>query len=154
MRKSSLHTMFWLVVASQIAKSMRPTWGPSGSCRPQMGPMLAPRTLLSGLVMLVARQQQPWYWPGWLEYSSFSTRKRGFMNLNKMYKTHQTNVWWTMKVFHLHCFKVKSYTYTRPKLCQDNWFPIKSCSSKKCIPHWNLSHHLCTIYTRGLFISS
>ena len=25
-----------------------PTWGPPGSCRPQMGPMLAPWTLLSG----------------------------------------------------------------------------------------------------------
>ena len=28
---------------------MGPTWGPPGSCRPQMGPMLAPWTLLSGL---------------------------------------------------------------------------------------------------------
>ena len=27
---------------------MGPTWGPSGSCRPQVGPMLAPWTLLSG----------------------------------------------------------------------------------------------------------
>ena len=27
---------------------MGPTWGPSGSCRPQMVPMLAPWTLLSG----------------------------------------------------------------------------------------------------------
>ena len=27
---------------------MGPTWGPPGSCRPQMGPMLAPWTLLSG----------------------------------------------------------------------------------------------------------
>ena len=31
----------------QITKFMGPTWGPSGSCRPQMGPMLAPWTLLS-----------------------------------------------------------------------------------------------------------
>ena len=36
----SLHT--------QITKSMGPTWGPSGSCQPQMGPMLAPWILLSG----------------------------------------------------------------------------------------------------------
>ena len=36
--------------ASQIAKFMGPTWGPPGSCRPQMGPMLAPWTLLSGVV--------------------------------------------------------------------------------------------------------
>ena len=28
---------------------MGPTWGPPGSCRPQMGPMLAPWTLLSGM---------------------------------------------------------------------------------------------------------
>ena len=27
---------------------MGPTWGPPGSCRPQMGPMLAPWTFLSG----------------------------------------------------------------------------------------------------------
>ena len=34
---------------SQMARFMGPTWGPPGSCRPQVGPMLAPRTLLSGL---------------------------------------------------------------------------------------------------------
>ena len=33
---------------TQIAKFMWPTWGPPGSCRPQMGPMLDPWTLLSG----------------------------------------------------------------------------------------------------------
>ena len=40
--------LLWLKT-SQIAKFMGPTWGPPGSCRPQMGPMLAPWTLLSGL---------------------------------------------------------------------------------------------------------
>ena len=29
---------------------MGPTWGPPGTCRPQMGPMLAPWTMLSGYV--------------------------------------------------------------------------------------------------------
>ena len=33
---------------TQIAKFMEPTWGPPGSCRPQMGPILAHWTLLSG----------------------------------------------------------------------------------------------------------
>ena len=33
---------------TQIAKFMGSTWGPPGSCRPQLGPMLAPWTLLSG----------------------------------------------------------------------------------------------------------
>ena len=35
-------------MATQIAKFMGPTRGPPGSCRPQMDPMLAPWTLLSG----------------------------------------------------------------------------------------------------------
>ena len=35
-------------VATQIAKFMGPTWGPPGSCRPQMEPMLASWALLSG----------------------------------------------------------------------------------------------------------
>ena len=39
---------------SQITKFMGPTWGPTGSCRPQMGPMLAPWTLLSGLAPLLS----------------------------------------------------------------------------------------------------
>ena len=34
---------------SQIAKFMRPTWGPPGSYRAQVSPMLAPWTTLSGL---------------------------------------------------------------------------------------------------------
>ena len=33
-----------------IARFMGPTWGPSGADRTQMGPMLAPWTLLSGTV--------------------------------------------------------------------------------------------------------
>ena len=37
-----------LSLATQIAKFMGPTWGPPGSCRPHVGPMLAPWTLLSG----------------------------------------------------------------------------------------------------------
>ena len=36
-------------IASQIIKFMGPTWGPPGSCRPQMDPMLVPWTLLSGM---------------------------------------------------------------------------------------------------------
>ena len=38
---------------SQIAKFMGPTWGPPGSYRPLMGPMLAPWTLLSGNLCIV-----------------------------------------------------------------------------------------------------
>ena len=38
-----------LTLRSQIARFMEPTWGPPGSCRPQIGPMLARWTLLSGM---------------------------------------------------------------------------------------------------------
>ena len=49
----------WLLVPFQIAKFRRPTWGPSGSCRPQMGPMLAPWISLSGLSPCVPRMSLP-----------------------------------------------------------------------------------------------
>ena len=43
------HIFIW-PNASLIARFMWPTWGPPGSCRPQVAPMLAPWILLSGLV--------------------------------------------------------------------------------------------------------
>ena len=45
---------------SQIAKLMGPTWDPLGSCRPQMGPMLAPWTLLSGIASKKDRMRPLW----------------------------------------------------------------------------------------------
>ena len=39
---------YFLSKTTQITKFMGPTRGPPGSCRPQMGPMLTPWTLLSG----------------------------------------------------------------------------------------------------------
>ena len=38
----------WLVYHSQITRFMGPTWGQSGATRTQVGPMLAPWSLLSG----------------------------------------------------------------------------------------------------------
>ena len=38
-----------LPILSLIARFMGPTWGPFGADRTQLGPMLAPRTLLSGV---------------------------------------------------------------------------------------------------------
>ena len=37
-----------IMVTTLIARFVRPTWGPSGADRTQVGPMLAPWTLLSG----------------------------------------------------------------------------------------------------------
>ena len=38
-------------ISYQIAKFMGPTWGPPWSCRPQMGPVLAPWTFLSAMLL-------------------------------------------------------------------------------------------------------
>ena len=43
------------------AKFMGPTWGPPGSSRPQMGPMLAPWTLLSGSGCYESRESNVMY---------------------------------------------------------------------------------------------
>ena len=44
--------LHWGSIHSQITKFMGPTWGPPGSCQPQMGPMLAPWILLSGMIWI------------------------------------------------------------------------------------------------------
>ena len=53
------------ILASLIARFMGPAWGPSGADRAQVGPMLAPWTLLSGfirrLLSLTYWQKEPVY---------------------------------------------------------------------------------------------
>ena len=52
---------------SQIARFMGPTWGPSRADRTQVGPMLAPWTLISGLPKPVIMYDQGWFiWEGYL----------------------------------------------------------------------------------------
>ena len=51
LKSSLLNNPVWQT-PTQIAKFMGPTWGPPGSCRPQMGPMLAPWTCYQGIVPL------------------------------------------------------------------------------------------------------
>ena len=49
---SELHMICYDIqhgMPSQTANVMGPIWGPPGSCRPQMGPMLPSWTLLSGM---------------------------------------------------------------------------------------------------------
>ena len=45
---------------TQISKFMGPTWGPPRSCRSQMGPMLAPWTLVSGYPLFEYRCRLQW----------------------------------------------------------------------------------------------
>ena len=62
-------------MTAQIAKFMGPRWGPTGSCRPQMGPMLAPWTLLSG-------------WPFWVESSMMTNNAETYPYHAVMYIMH------------------------------------------------------------------
>ena len=47
---------------SLIERFMGPTWGPSGADRTQVGPMLAPWTLLSGLLIHVHLKMDAAWW--------------------------------------------------------------------------------------------
>ena len=47
-KKNEKNTSLTFAITAQIAKFMGPIWGPPGSCRTQVGPMLGPFTLLSG----------------------------------------------------------------------------------------------------------
>ena len=57
------HCLRWLLVVEQtvtlIASFMGPTWGPSGVDRTQVGPMLAPCTLLSGKPLPEVKMASP-----------------------------------------------------------------------------------------------
>ena len=67
-----IEPMIGLFIVTQIAKFMGPTWGPPGSCRPQMGPMLAPWTLLSGVMNIsscIIRHSTRWQWMAQLHKS-------------------------------------------------------------------------------------
>ena len=56
------------LMASLIARFMRPTWGPSGADRTQVGPKLAPWTLLSGMSWLCIRCWECLLWVQNLSY--------------------------------------------------------------------------------------
>ena len=82
--------LLWIVIAvnlssevawSQTAKFMGPTWGPPGSCRPQMGPMLAPWTLLSGLPLhgwVTVTTNRSYHQPRWRRPKTVRPNNRGY----------------------------------------------------------------------------
>ena len=85
---------------SQIAKFMGPTWGPPGSCRPQMGPMLVPWTLLSGIEC--GQDIEP------IGYS---------IKLAALYVSYGTSA---MCTFNFNCHKIAKNNSTVVKLFQHN----------------------------------
>ena len=65
----------------QIAKFMGPIWGPPGSCRPQMGPMLALWTLLSGAPHTSAMGA----WSRWMNGSIQHVQRRRFTRARRVF---------------------------------------------------------------------
>ena len=61
----------WYIIFTLIARFMEPTWGPSGTDRTQVGPMLAPWTLLSGYVFFTRHCM----WCTWIYHHYFISRQ-------------------------------------------------------------------------------
>ena len=87
--------------ASQIANFMGPTRGPPGSCRPQMGPMLSPWTLQSGLLSARTMGRYPWqnyfnnFWRNMFETMIFNPPSvmRGLIWIRSSFKI----VWFSLR---------------------------------------------------------
>ena len=68
---------------------------------------------------------------------------RDFTNLNRIYKAHRTNVWWTMKVFRLHA----SYNLLKFRLMNRDWvklhriFPYAICKWGSLKLHFHIGRH-------------
>ena len=67
---------------TQIARFMWPTWDSPGSCGPQVGPMLAPWTLLSEST--VTSQETEFSWPQYVIYNSPMRVKSGLFLWNQI----------------------------------------------------------------------
>ena len=70
------------------ARFMGPTWGPSGSGRTQVGPMLAPWTLLSGKLLYPLFRLA--HWSVWLWSSSVHEDRANYLSLilNQTWSVH------------------------------------------------------------------
>ena len=61
--------LFYLdMIYAPIARFMGPTWGPSAADRTQVGPMLSPWTLLSGMLSELLRYKYGIYWDSRANY--------------------------------------------------------------------------------------
>ena len=76
-----------------------------------------------------------------LKFPSLKCPTSHFTNLNRIYKAHQTNFWWAMKVFHLCWLKSSTSAYTLVIICmilhylaqgKDRYHVFTVCSSILC----------------------
>ena len=111
--------LFILWETSQVARFMGPTWGPPGSCRPQVGPMLAPWTLIRVMAWIGCNQATGHYlnqsWPG---------------SINEVYVGHQYMAQIVHEKFQTKWDLIKYYTFverlftkSRSKYIEDTRLP-------------------------------
>ena len=91
-----------LCVTPQIARFMGPTWGPPGSCRPQMAPMLAPWILLSGTLSI-------FYGDAWRCCCMSRSMGNHWQRLGRWNYWHITVLIWTVLIFTGRFFPLRLY---------------------------------------------
>ena len=108
-RECSCTVVMWPLNSPQIAKFMGPTWGPPGSCRPKMGPMFVPWTVLSGwkhvyLLKLIhvsvcriyagpeLGRHRVYRWPSTVRYQTICKHGADHTDLAKFYSTRLLSV--------------------------------------------------------------
>ena len=81
-----------MMMTPQVTRFMGPTWGPPGSCRPQMGPVLSPWTLLSGPIRWTRMYARLIY--------------RGYTTVNRLRETHICFYFVVMHLCELSCYVI------------------------------------------------
>ena len=109
-------------MTTQIAKFMGPTWGPPGSCRPRMGPMLVPWTLLSGYIS----QGNHYHWPLVMQGKGSTGQSNVLIDLSM---TFMSSLWfWSTKM----CLPAWSHRWVSAKRCKSSVLAIEvhlSCTN-------------------------
>ena len=96
-------------VTSQIAKFMGPRWGPPGSCRPLMGPILAPWTLLSGIPYSSSTYQVLHGTHKWMA-DAFVVQVLGIAQVCKLVDNLKTaKPWLNARVYYSHCIRNREW---------------------------------------------
>ena len=96
-------------VTSQIAKFMGPRWDPPGSCRPLMGPILAPWTLLSGIPYSSSTYQVLHGTHKWMA-DAFVVQVLGIAQVCKLVDNLKTaKPWLNARVYYSHCIRNREW---------------------------------------------
>ena len=122
---------------SLIARFMGPTWGPSGAARTQMGPMLAPWTLLSGVVW--------WFVPcfdnqNWPESHILSIIISSFLPFSRKITPVYLSYWLHVKRTDSASHNFVHATTAQLSRLVQNCHLIWSCETK--LQHYFLNHRL------------